>query len=248
MTAGTPEVRVWFTRLCADPPGRMPQETKRRVRTATRRWVHATVARWLAVPPRALRWERDDGGKPFVVARGRTVHLSYSHSDGVAGLALSESAPVGLDVERVRERTHLEALAHGCLSATEFAQWRRLPERTGPEGFCRLWTRKEAVLKAWGSGVPALLDRVGTALGSDGAPGPEDAQGSGGSAAVRIVQLPAELGPAAGWTVHEVPAPRGHLAAVAVRAAGARVRMAGTLLSTTEHDHMERSFPDVAHR
>ncbi|ORT59114.1 4'-phosphopantetheinyl transferase superfamily protein [Streptomyces sp. CB03238] len=232
---------MWFTRVCADPPGRMPQETKRRVRDATRRWVRAVVARRLAVPGEALRWERDDEGKPFVVTGGRIVHLSYSHSDGVAGLALSEAAPVGMDVERVRERTHLEALAHGCLSADEFAQWRRRPERTGPEGFCRLWTRKEAVLKAWGSGVPALLDQVGTALG------PYAARAHGGTP-VRIARLPPELGPAADWTVYDVPAPRGHLAAVAVHAAGARLRLARTPPSTTEHDHTERSSPDVAHR
>ncbi len=79
------------------------------------------------------------------------VHWSLSHKDRyVAGIAAT--APVGIDVESVRERR--EALFRKIADAGE---WARLGAPVDPlDAFHRCWTAKEAVLKAAGVGLARL--------------------------------------------------------------------------------------------
>ncbi|MGW1528438.1 4'-phosphopantetheinyl transferase family protein [Streptomyces sp. NPDC002159] len=80
----------------------------------------------------------------------------------MAVLAMSWDAPVGVDVERVRDRRNLPELAASCLAPAELAHWRQRPTA---DCFTRLWARKEALLKARGEGFPELLDQVCTVHG-----------------------------------------------------------------------------------
>ncbi|MFI2641582.1 4'-phosphopantetheinyl transferase family protein [Streptomyces sp. NPDC018610] len=153
-------MRVWFARFADDPSGRMPQAEKRRVRAEVRAWVRASLVR--ACGGRPVTVWRDGRGKPFASCDGRPVFVSWSHSDGTAVLAASWDAPVGVDVERVRDRRNLPELAASCLTPVELAHWRRDPTA---HRFTRLWVRKEALLKARGEGFPALLDQVCTLRG-----------------------------------------------------------------------------------
>lgn len=157
--AGAPAsgVRVRFARFVADNPGRMPQAEKRRVRLEVQVWVQESLVR--ACGGRPVTMWRDCRGKPHASCDGRPVFVSWSHSDGVAVLAVSGRSPVGVDVERVRDRCNVPELAASCLTPAELAYWWREPT---VRRFTGLWVRKEAVLKARGEGFPALLDQVCT--------------------------------------------------------------------------------------
>jgi 4'-phosphopantetheinyl transferase superfamily len=68
---------------------------------------------------------------------------------------------VGVDVERVRRGTDVLAIAAGSLSAAERLEIESAPTDEGQrEAFFRLWTRKEAYLKATGVGLAGGLDAV----------------------------------------------------------------------------------------
>ncbi|MET7599385.1 4'-phosphopantetheinyl transferase family protein [Streptomyces sp. NPDC004082] len=141
-----------------------------------------------------------DKGPPVVLRPAAAPHISISHADGCAALAVSERL-VGVDVERRRALATTE-LASVALSPAERAHLTSLaPGPAREAAFLRCWTRKEAVLKAVGIGVTTDLTR----LESDpAAPGP-----------VRVT-AGARPGDTRPWSVTDLPLPTPWTASLAV--------------------------------
>jgi 4'-phosphopantetheinyl transferase len=77
----------------------------------------------------------------------RGLHFNISHSGELVALAIAREA-VGIDVEEIREMRDLLGIARRFFSAEEAQR----VEEDGDQ-FFRIWTAKEAVVKAIGSGV-----------------------------------------------------------------------------------------------
>lgn len=101
--------------------------------------------------------------------------LSLSHSKGAALLAASaSSAVVGVDLEKIRPRDFAALSAYSCSSIER--QW--LAERGWTaEDYYRLWTLKEAMVKAAGLNFPAAMPHIGLIQHTDGTLGLQDATG-----------------------------------------------------------------------
>jgi 4'-phosphopantetheinyl transferase len=93
-------------------------------------------------------------GRPRVL--GFDGHVSVSHSGNVVAVAISSAGPVGIDVETIEGRAELEHcdIADLVLTASERSS---VDSRTA---FLRVWTRKEAVLKATGYGLRVPMTEV----------------------------------------------------------------------------------------
>ena len=91
-------------------------------------------------------------GKP-VVAEG--IHFNVSHSGDLILLALSPERAVGVDVERRREVPRVQAMTERWLTAAERADVASLRARgaSDSDAFLRVWSLKEARLKALGVGI-----------------------------------------------------------------------------------------------
>jgi len=100
-------------------------------------------------------------GRP-TVAGARRISFSVSHSGDFGLIALADGDPaVGVDVEAVRPRRHLDALAARVLNDEEHAEWVRLGDADEQlRSFLRVWTAKEAYLKALGIGIATRLRDV----------------------------------------------------------------------------------------
>lgn len=95
-------------------------------------------------------------GKPrLAVSAG--YDFSVTHSGDVVGVAVCRGAEVGLDVEEAHTALDVDAAARTALSARESAALYSLPPVERKPAFLRIWTRKEAVLKALGVGLGAPL-------------------------------------------------------------------------------------------
>ena len=129
----------------------------------------------LGVAPELVAIEYGPHGKPQLAARQRSVEFSVSHCRATAVIALS-SAPLGVDVERARDVQNVESVAAQVFSPGEM---RALADATDKvAAFLRGWTRKEAVLKARGTGfssdaraLTVSLDGPVTLLAEDGSAG-----------------------------------------------------------------------------
>lgn len=118
----------------------------------TRSLVRTVLSGRLGVAPRDVRVSRTDTGKP-VVAEG--IHFNVSHSGDLIVLALSEARPIGVDVERRRPVERVDALTLRWLSEGERADLGRLVQAgaSPSDAFLRVWSLKEAKLKALGVGI-----------------------------------------------------------------------------------------------
>jgi 4'-phosphopantetheinyl transferase len=211
-------VEVWLDDVASEPrPGDLAlldgderARADRFVRAVSRAQfvgAHAALRRrlgdLLSVDPRSLRFApsrcmRCGGphGKPVLAGdhAGR-LHFSLSHS-GLAVAVAAGDAPVGVDLEEVRPRAATD-LAARFFSEDE----RRLVAGAADPGaaFVRLWTRKEALLKATGEGITGGLASV-PALSPPGADP---------TAPLRVVRAGRD------WTITDLDAPPGYAAAVA---------------------------------
>ena len=105
-----------------------------------------------------LRFDTAPLGKPFLV--GRAVRFNLSHSGDLAAVAVARRREVGVDVERLRP-VHREArVARRIMSDAEHAQYLALPEAERGGFLLRTWARKEALVKAAGTGIRSSLQAV----------------------------------------------------------------------------------------
>lgn len=101
-------------------------------------------------------------GRP--VLEGRAAHFSLSYSTEAVLVAVAD-APVGVDVEAVPEPEVVDDVLP-ALHEEEVRVLRELHPSERVRAFARVWTRKEAYLKALGTGLARdpSLDYVGTGL------------------------------------------------------------------------------------
>lgn len=116
---------------------------------------------------------------------------SLSHSGTQVAIATAEAATIGVDIELSSQHAALRDLADVLCSADEAAYLASLPLAEHEPWLLALWTRKEAVLKAFGVGLkesPSGMSLTGT-----GAIAPPASAGHTPACRVHPLQLPAGL-------------------------------------------------------
>ena len=94
----------------------------------------------------------------------RPVQFNVSHAGGLIVLAFGRLATVGVDVELVRDDVAHTELADRFFAPGERASMAALPYEQIPVGFFNCWTRKEAFVKAHGTGLSLPLDAFEVSL------------------------------------------------------------------------------------
>jgi 4'-phosphopantetheinyl transferase len=119
------------------------------------------LGRALSVAPASLAFMEGPNGKPSALRGGRPAPVSFnlSHANGMVGVAVlaRPDVPVGFDLERFDRRVELD-IADRYFRPEEVGWLMSLPVDERPRGFLRLWTLKEALIKATGEGLSRELD------------------------------------------------------------------------------------------
>lgn len=134
-----------------------------RNRFITRRGILRQIcSAYLTVEPERLMFEQGPWGKPRLsgLADHCDLRFSVSCSHMVAVYAFTLGREVGVDVEQVRHNLAWEPSAAECLTARERALLQIMPEDAQVGAFLTLWTRKEAYVKARGTGLSTPLNRI----------------------------------------------------------------------------------------
>lgn len=97
-------------------------------------------------------------GKPCLAPEQRLIEFNLSHSHELALLAISQRGQLGVDLERVDERRDIEGLSRYAFSPREQAALAATAPAQRRAAFFRIWTRKEAYLKALGMGLHIPLE------------------------------------------------------------------------------------------
>ena len=153
---------------------------------------------------------RGEHGKPYAPSVVG-IDFNLSHARDHVLLAFARNQPVGVDIERIDRRLALDDLARRFFSVAEADALDRLGEVERLPAFLRLWTCKEAVLKAIGQGLSFGLDRVVLALESDGIP-------------TGLLHVADEAGPREQWRLCLLEPASGFIGALAWHGAARQVR------------------------
>ena len=175
-------------------------------------FAHAEVGRLLQAYcglDTAPALARNAHGKPFVQDPAGP-HFNISHGGQRIALAFSRAYAVGIDVEALQRRSASLELAERFFCAAEAAALGALDEVERQAAFVRLWTCKEAVLKAFGRGLAFGLDRLRFELD--------------GTQPRALVEIADEAGAPLDWQVRRFDAGTGHAGALAWRGPPLQVR------------------------
>jgi 4'-phosphopantetheinyl transferase len=123
--------------------------------------LRCILGRIVEQPPHSLRFRSGVRGKPLLEPIGDTPtpNFNLSHSGDVAVVAVANSE-LGVDVEEVRPRANSNRLAQRFFSENERSWLATRPPESRDCDFLRIWTCKEAYLKAIGSGIAMPLRSV----------------------------------------------------------------------------------------
>lgn len=186
-----------------------------RDRFVARRWlVRLVLAEYLErSDPAEIRLGSDDQGRPELVPQtAPAIHFNLSATDELVAVGVSRHGEIGVDVERVREVSDAGDIVERHFTANERSGFRDAGAGDRASLFVDLWTRKEALLKARGSGLTVPLDSVEVSVP------PDDP---------RVVRIPGEPGEEGQWTLRSLPLPRGFAGTLALRHPDGELRFVG---------------------
>ena len=103
---------------------------------------------------------RTNFGKPYLNDYP-DFSFNHSHSQNFYALATSKQVQnLGIDIEELNRKVRFEALAQHAFHPEELKKWQVLDY--DPEYWFKVWTTKEAVLKASGLGIRINLNELNT--------------------------------------------------------------------------------------
>lgn len=103
---------------------------------------------------------RTNFGKPYLNDYP-DFSFNHSHSQNFYALATSRNVQnLGIDIEELSRKVRFEALAQHAFHPEELKNWQALAY--DPEYWFKVWTIKEAVLKASGLGIRINLNELNT--------------------------------------------------------------------------------------
>jgi 4'-phosphopantetheinyl transferase len=178
------EIHLWFASLDVDEAElarkrelltseEMARADRFRVARAARRFVVARAAlrevlgQATGVEPAQIEFRYGTHGKPSLDRR--QLHFNASDSGDLAVVALAPGE-IGVDLEVRRRLSDRDRLARRICTSAELRRLYSLPDDQIDEALLRLWTFKEAALKATGTGLPGGLQNVDVDFGSDRTP------------------------------------------------------------------------------
>ena len=171
---------------------------------AARGQMRRVLAGYLGQAPAAVRFHYSAYGKPDIAgdAGAPPLRFNLAHAGEWAVLAVSRGRALGVDIEQLRPLPDAAQIAARFFAPEESAAWAALPAAEQPAAFFRCWTRKEACVKVWGTGLAQPLDRFVVSL----APG----------SPARLLALDGDPAAAGRWVLCDLEGPPGYVAALAV--------------------------------
>jgi 4'-phosphopantetheinyl transferase len=129
-----------------------------------RRALRQVLARYLRISAAELVFGYTGLGKPFLKnenANAMELQFNFSNSEELGLLAVTRRGEVGVDLECLRDLSDMEGLAKRFFAADEYESIMACDDRIERQRrFFRCWTRKEAFLKAVGTGLTFPLCKV----------------------------------------------------------------------------------------
>ena len=129
-------------------------EGPRRRFTLCRAALRAILCDQLACENEQLAFGASEYGKPFALVDGApaTISFNVSHSGSHGLIAFAPAGRLGVDIEERTDRRDIDLLGEAVFGPAERASLDLTSGHAKTHLFFRLWTIKEALMKAHGAG------------------------------------------------------------------------------------------------
>ena len=132
----------------------------------TRGILRILLGHYLSIKPNKIIFKYTSFGKPYLTFEN-SLKFNISHSGDMAVFAFFQNQEIGVDIEKIKEDFDVLELAQNFFSKTEITTLEKQSPEDLPKAFFRCWTRKEAFIKAEGSGLSFPLDKFAVSLDDD---------------------------------------------------------------------------------
>lgn len=130
---------------------------------AARGILRCILSHYLGIKAQDIQFSYYLHGKPYLLQTN--LQFNLSHSCDIAVYALTLDNAIGVDIEKIG-KTYCDALAKRFFNQKEYRQLTELPILQRTHAFYRIWSRKEAILKAMGAGLSFPLSQFWVSLDS----------------------------------------------------------------------------------
>ncbi|MBL1209923.1 4'-phosphopantetheinyl transferase superfamily protein [Geminocystis sp. GBBB08] len=135
-----------------------------------RGYLRIILSQYLTIKPDEICFTYSSKGKPLLDQKILSnIKFNLSHKNNYAVYAISKYN-VGIDLEKIDEKVRVENIAKRYFCHDEFDYLINLESSKKAEYFFKLWTIKEAYLKAIGEGLSGGLDSICFGLNKDNQP------------------------------------------------------------------------------
>lgn len=161
-TIGSADLHRWLELLDEQERERSARfhfDIDRREFIAAHALLRSMLASFVNFPAPAWRFTSDADGKPRVKPHSgpRELPFNMSHTRGLVAAAIAVDGAIGIDVERIDPAKADFAMAEEYFAPAEVRTLREATPAERPMCFFRLWTLKEAYVKAIGTGLGTPL-------------------------------------------------------------------------------------------
>jgi 4'-phosphopantetheinyl transferase len=179
-------------------------EKDRRHYIVSRAVLRRLLSRYTGFEPNRLLLVYGPHGKPSLAAEKNDFDLRFNlaHSHGLGLFAFTRGHEVGVDIEKIRPDFATQEIAERFFSPAEASALRALPPEVRTKAFFTCWTRKEAFIKAKGTGVFFGLHKFAVSLRPD-----EPAQ---------LLSIQDAANEVPNWSLFELHPPDGYVGALAI--------------------------------
>jgi 4'-phosphopantetheinyl transferase len=169
---------------------RFALDRERRRFIVARATLRRMLGQRLQIRPEKIELAYRTRGKPALAPSlaNSGLRFNVSHHGEFAVYAFALGHEVGIDVEEIRDIPDADGIVGLVFSQREREMYDALDAPDKPRGFFNCWTRKEAFIKALGTGLSYPLDSFAVSLAPD-----EPA---------RFIHINGAPGIDCGWTLH----------------------------------------------
>jgi 4'-phosphopantetheinyl transferase len=185
----------------ANKASRFYNELDQRRYALGRSLLRILISIYTEIEPKKIELQTKESGKPYLPKTDLQFSKAASGPFGLVALTLN--GEVGVDIEKIQQLDRVSQLVKSGFSTSEHRVFQRIPMSQRDKAFFGGWTRKEAVVKALGTGFALAPDQVIVSLGSSQV------------YEFKIPSLPSEYAP--NWTLLSWSPAAGYQAAIAVR-------------------------------
>ena len=125
--------------------------------------IRMLLGNYLKIHPKDVKLKLGEFGKPFLNELS-DIQFNVSHSANAIVLTFVKKDKIGVDIEHTKRNIEVNTIAKQFFSKEEITALFSLDEKYQKQAFFNCWTRKEAFIKALGSGLSFPLDQFVVSL------------------------------------------------------------------------------------